>query len=90
MDIKELIIGKPTPGLDEHIRYGSYIQTEDEENDVEQINNVLLEQCQETLIAIKKERGELPVAIYFYDEPDPDKPNCRNFWWNAWTDAKKP
>lgn len=86
-DFQNLVVPKP-PADTVGIKYGDFVVIDRNTTpvaDIDEIWGVVETQCEESLTKIRDMRGELPVAIYLYTLPHPDKPWLTMFGWEAWT-----
>ena len=91
-EFEKLRITEPYPDLKERKTYGDFVEIDHKVtplNDIEDIRSVLEEQCEKSLLDIRKMRGETPVAIYFFLQPHPDTKDCSFFGWQAWMNKRK-
>lgn len=91
-EYQKLVVKSPPPELKNNIQYGDAIEIDRKTtpvSDIDEIWQVLEEQCSKSLSAIRSMRNENPKAIYLYTLPHPDNPRFTIFGWKAWTDKKR-
>ena len=85
-DINRLQVEVPTKELEEYTAYGDFGNSRIVDDDVADYKELVREQARDCLEEINRLRGEVPMAIHFWEEQI-DESTIR-VGWVAWTDRK--
>lgn len=87
-EFEKLRLPTISPDLKTGIQYMDFVEINRDKipvDDIGEIWEVLEEQCELSLIEVRKTKNEIPVAIKFFTLPHPSTKTLTLFGWRAWT-----